>query len=140
MKNTKQKSLTELFAQVEPADLVKFGLIPELVGRLPVIASLEELTEEALISILCQPKNALIKQYQALFEMEGVKLTVTDSALKAIAQKAIARKTGARGLRSIVESILTEAMFEVPSLGNVKEVVIDEKTITNGEKPRYVQQ
>ena len=138
LKNTKQKSLTELFAQVEPADLVKFGLIPELVGRLPVIASLEELTEEALISILCQPKNALIKQYQALFEMEEVKLTVTESALKAIAQKAIARKTGARGLRSIVESILTEAMFEVPSLGNVSEVVIDEKTITNGEKPRYV--
>ena len=139
LKNTKKKSLTEAFAQVEPADLVKYGLIPELVGRLPVIASLEELTEEALISILTQPKNALIKQYQALFAMEDVKLTVTDAALKAIAQKAIARKTGARGLRSIVESVLTDAMFEVPSLGNVTEVVIEEETITKNEKPRYIQ-
>lgn len=138
LKSSEKKGLTELFAKVEPADLVKYGLIPELVGRLPVIASLEELTEEALVNILCQPKNALIKQYEALFAMEDVKLTVTDEALKAIAQKAIARKTGARGLRSIVESVLTDAMFEVPSLGNVKEVIVDEKTIMQNEKPRYI--
>ena len=137
LKSTKQKSLTELFAQVEPADLVKYGLIPELVGRLPVIATLEELNEEALTSILTAPKNALIKQYQALFAMEDVKLTVTDAALSAIAKKAIARKTGARGLRSIVENILTDVMFEVPSLENVKEVIVDEAVITKGEKPEY---
>ena len=137
LKNTKQKSLTELFAQVEPADLVKYGLIPELVGRLPVIATLEELNEEALTAILTAPKNALIKQYQALFAMEDVKLTVTDAALSAIAKKAIARKTGARGLRSIVEGILTDVMFEVPSLENVTEVIVDEAVITKGEKPEY---
>ena len=125
LKSKNEKSLTELFAQVEPTDLVKYGLIPELVGRLPVIASLEELTEEALISILVKPKNALIKQYQALFAMEGVKLTVTEDALKAIAKKAIARKTGARGLRSIVEGILTDVMFEVPSQDGIKEVLVD---------------
>jgi ATP-dependent Clp protease ATP-binding subunit ClpX len=129
--------LTELFAQVEPADLVKYGLIPELVGRLPVIATLEELNEEALTAILTAPKNALIKQYQALFAMEDVKLTVTDAALSAIAKKAIARKTGARGLRSIVEGILTDVMFEVPSLENVTEVIVDEAVITKGEKPEY---
>ena len=123
LKSKNEKSLTELFAQVEPTDLVKYGLIPELVGRLPVIASLEELTEEALISILVKPKNALIKQYEALFAMEGVKLTVTQDALVAIAKKAIKRKTGARGLRSIVESSLLDAMFEVPAkpeVGTVK--------------------
>ena len=138
LKSKNEKSLTELFAQVEPTDLVKYGLIPELVGRLPVIASLEELTEEALISILVKPKNALIKQYQALFAMEGVKLTVTDDALKAIAKKAIARKTGARGLRSIVEGILTDVMFEVPSQDGIKEVLVDRDVIENGKKPTYI--
>lgn len=138
LKNKKEETLTELFAQAEPADLVKYGLIPELVGRLPVIASLEELTEEALVSILVQPKNALIKQYQALFAMEDVTLTVTEDALKAIAQKAIKRKTGARGLRSIVEHVLTDVMFEVPELGNVKEVIVDRDTVDNDTKPRYV--
>ena len=133
-----KETLTELFAQAEPADLVKYGLIPELVGRLPVIASLEELTEEALVSILVQPKNALIKQYQALFAMEDVTLTVTEDALKAIAQKAIKRKTGARGLRSIVEHVLTDVMFEVPELGNVREVIVDRDTVDNDTKPRYV--
>ena len=102
LKSKNEKSLSELFSQVEPSDLVKYGLIPELVGRLPVIASLEELTEEALVSILVKPKNALIKQYEALFAMEGVKLTVTEAALEAIAKKALKRKTGARGLRSFV--------------------------------------
>ena len=138
LKSKNEKSLTELFAQVEPTDLVKYGLIPELVGRLPVIASLEELTEEALISILVKPKNALIKQYQALFAMEGVKLTVTEDALKAIAKKAIARKTGARGLRSIVEGILTDVMFEVPSQDGIKEVLVDRDVIENGKKPTYI--
>lgn len=138
LKNKNEETLTELFAQAEPADLVKYGLIPELVGRLPVIASLEELTEEALVSILVQPKNALIKQYQALFAMEDVTLTVTEDALKAIAQKAIKRKTGARGLRSIVEHVLTDVMFEVPELGNVKEVIVDRDTVDNDTKPRYV--
>ena len=137
-KKKNEKSLTELFAQVEPTDLVKYGLIPELVGRLPVIASLEELTEEALISILVKPKNALIKQYQALFAMEGVKLTVTEDALKAIAKKAIARKTGARGLRSIVEGILTDVMFEVPSQDGIKEVLVDRDVIDDGKKPTYI--
>ena len=138
LKSKNEKSLTELFDQVEPTDLVKYGLIPELVGRLPVIASLQELTEEALISILVKPKNALIKQYQTLFEMEGVKLTVTDTALTAIAKKALARKTGARGLRSIVEHVLTDVMFEVPGMKDVKEVVVDEKTITKNTKPLYL--
>lgn len=138
LKSKNEKTLTELFDQVEPTDLVKYGLIPELVGRLPVIASLQELTEEALISILVKPKNALIKQYQTLFEMEGVKLTVTDAALTAIAKKALARKTGARGLRSIVENVLTDVMFEVPGLKDVKEVVVDEKTITQNTKPLYL--
>ena len=138
LKSKNEKSLTELFAQVEPTDLVKYGLIPELVGRLPVIASLEELTEEALISILVKPKNALIKQYQALFAMEGVKLTVTDDALKAIAKKAIARKTGARGLRSIVEGILTDVMFEVPSQDGIKEVLVDRDVIDDGKKLTYI--
>ena len=138
LKSKNEKSLTELFAQVEPTDLVKYGLIPELVGRLPVIASLEELTEEALIRILVKPKNALIKQYQALFAMEGVKLTVTDDALKAIAKKAIARKTGARGLRSIVEGILTDVMFEVPSQDGIKEVLVDRDVIDDGKKPTYI--
>lgn len=138
LKSKNEKSLTELFAQVEPTDLVKYGLIPELVGRLPVIASLEELTEEALISILVKPKNALIKQYQALFAMEGVKLTVTEDALKAIANKAIARKTGARGLRSIVEGILTDVMFEVPSQDGIKEVLVDRDVIDDGKKPTYI--
>ena len=138
LKSKSEKSLTELFDQVEPTDLVKYGLIPELVGRLPVIATLQELTEEALISILVKPKNALIKQYQTLFDMEGVKLTVTEPALKAIAQKALARKTGARGLRSIVEHVLTDVMFEVPGQKDVKEVVVDEKTITQDTKPLYI--
>jgi ATP-dependent Clp protease ATP-binding subunit ClpX len=138
LKSKNEKSLTELFSQAEPTDLVKYGLIPELVGRLPVIASLEELTEEALISILVKPKNALIKQYEALFAMEGVKLTVTEPALVAIAKKAIQRKTGARGLRSIVESVLTDVMYEVPSMTDVKEVVVDDRVINEGAKPTFV--
>lgn len=138
LKSKNEKSLSELFSQAEPSDLVKYGLIPELVGRLPVIASLEELTEEALVSILVKPKNALIKQYEALFAMEGVKLIVTEKALEAIAKKALKRKTGARGLRSIVENVLTDVMYEVPSLGDVTEVVVDEHVINDSKQPTYI--
>ena len=132
------QTLTELFEAVEPADLVKYGLIPELVGRLPVIAVLEELTEEAFLSILTQPKNALVKQYQALFDMEGVELEGTGDALKAIARKAMARKTGARGLRSIVESALLDAMFEVPARPEVGKVILTAEVIDKGEKVQFV--
>ena len=123
---------------VEPEDLIKFGLIPELVGRLPVVATLAELTEDALIQILVEPKNALIKQYSKLLEMEGAELEVRPGALHAIAKKAIARKTGARGLRSIVEHSLMDVMFELPNEQNVAKVVIDENTITNGGKPLLI--
>ena len=121
-----------------PEDLIKFGLIPELVGRLPVVATLAELTEEALIQILLEPKNALIKQYSKLLEMEGAELEVRPAALHAIAKKALARKTGARGLRSIVEHALLDVMFELPNEQNVAKVVIDENTITNGAKPLLI--
>ena len=137
LKSTKKETLTELFSRVQASDLVKYGLIPELVGRLPVIATLDELTQEALVAILTQPKNALIKQYQALFAMEEVQLTVTEDALKAIARQAAERKTGARGLRSIVEGLLTDVMFEVPSQNNVKEVIIDEDVVLGKSQPRY---
>jgi len=123
---------------VEPEDLIKFGLIPELVGRLPVVATLAELTEDALIQILVEPKNALIKQYSKLLEMEGAELEVRPGALHAIAKKALARKTGARGLRSIVEHSLMDVMFELPNEQNVAKVVIDENTITNGAKPLLI--
>ncbi len=123
---------------VEPEDLIKFGLIPELVGRLPVVATLAELTEEALIQILVEPKNALIKQYAKLLEMEGAELEVRPGALHAIARKALARKTGARGLRSIVEHSLLDVMFDLPNQQNVAKVVIDENTITNGAKPLLI--
>lgn len=125
----------ELFKQVEPEDLIKFGLIPEFIGRLPVTATLEELDEDALIRILKEPKNALTKQYAALLELEGVTLEFRDDALKAIAQKSMQRKSGARGLRSIVENILLETMFDLPSQKDVSKVVIDETVITGDSKP-----
>ena len=124
------RSLTEMFASIEPADLVKYGLIPELVGRLPVIAALEELDEEALVAILTEPKNAVVRQFQALFSMEDVKLTFEPEALKSIAKLAVERKTGARGLRSIVEGVLLDTMFELPDEKDVSEVIITEKVIT----------
>ncbi len=119
----------ELLAEVEPDDLLKFGLIPEFVGRLPVVATLEDLDEPALISILTEPKNALVKQYEKLFEMEDVRLAFTDDALKAVAKKAIERKTGARGLRSIMEGILLDTMFDLPGLDGVEEVVINKEAV-----------
>jgi ATP-dependent Clp protease ATP-binding subunit ClpX len=128
----------ELFSELEPEDLLKFGLIPEFVGRLPVIATLGDLDEEALVEILTEPKNALVKQYQRLFEMENVELTYHEEALKAIARKAIERKTGARGLRSILEAILLDTMYELPGLKGVKEVVISAEVVTGEARPLYI--
>jgi ATP-dependent Clp protease ATP-binding subunit ClpX len=128
----------EVFRLVEPEDLLKFGLIPEFVGRLPVLATLEDLDEPALIQILTEPKNALVKQYQRLFEMENVDLTFHENALSAIAKRAIERKTGARGLRSIMEAILLDTMFELPALEGVQEVVISEEVVTGSARPLYI--
>ena len=135
LKNDKDRQdLTELFKQVEPEDLVRFGLIPELIGRLPVVTPLQELDEHALIQILTEPKNAIIKQYQALFQMENVELEFTQEALVAIAKKAIARKTGARGLRSIVENLLLDTMYDLPTL-NAKKVIVSKECVERNEKP-----
>ena len=131
-------NVDEMLQQVEPEDLIKFGLIPELIGRLPVLATLRELDEAALIEILIEPKNALIKQYHKLFAMEGVELEVRPSALQAIAKKALKRKTGARGLRSILENVLLDTMYEIPTLENVSKVVIDESTIESGAQPLMI--
>ena len=131
-------SLTEVFGQVEPQDIIKFGLIPELVGRLPVVATLAELTEDALVQILTEPKNALVKHYAKLLAMEGTELEVRPSALRAIARKALARKTGARGLRSILEQSLIDTMFELPNTPNVEKVVIEETTIDENKPPILV--
>ena len=138
VKSKSDKKVGELFREVEPGDLIKFGLIPELVGRLPVIATLGELTEDALVQILTEPRNALVKQYQQLFSMDGVELEVRPSALSAVARKALARKTGARGLRSIVEHALIDTMFELPSLESVAKVVLDEHNIDEDTKPLLV--
>ncbi|MBI3156043.1 MAG: ATP-dependent Clp protease ATP-binding subunit ClpX [Burkholderiales bacterium] len=133
-----EKRAADLFASAEPEDLIKFGLIPELVGRLPVVATLGELSEEAMIQILTEPKNALVKQYQKLFAMDGVELEIRPSALAAISRKALARKTGARGLRSILEHALIDTMFELPALDGVAKVVVDEHIIEDGTKPLLV--
>ena len=132
-----ERAMGEILHGVEPEDLLKFGLIPEFVGRLPVVATLEDLDEEALIEILTQPKNALVKQYQRLFDMEKVHLEFTDEALRAISQKAIIRKTGARGLRSIMESILLESMFDLPSMNNLESVMINHEVVYGGVQPLY---
>ncbi|WP_157265168.1 ATP-dependent Clp protease ATP-binding subunit ClpX [Azohydromonas aeria] len=133
-----EKRVSDLFREAEPEDLIKFGLIPELVGRLPVVATLGELTEDALVQILTEPKNALLKQYQRLFGMDGVELEIRPSALSAIARKALARKTGARGLRSIMEHALIDTMFDLPTLDGVAKVVVDEHNIEEGAKPLLV--
>lgn len=129
------KTLGQLFREVEPEDLIKYGLIPEFIGRLPVLATLEELDEEALIQILTEPKNALIKQYQRLFEMENVDLAFDEAALKAVAKKALDRKTGARGLRSILENVLLDTMYDLPSMKDVGTVEVNEAVINSSEKP-----
>jgi ATP-dependent Clp protease ATP-binding subunit ClpX len=130
-----ERSFGEVLASIQPEDLLKFGLIPELVGRLPVIATMEELVEEDLIRILKEPKNALSKQYQKLFAYEGITLRFTEGAYKAIAQKAIARKSGARGLRSVMEECMLDVMYELPSDEHATECVINEQVITSGEYP-----
>jgi ATP-dependent Clp protease ATP-binding subunit ClpX len=138
VKSVDDRRTGEVLRHLEPEDLLKFGLIPEFVGRLPVIATLEDLDEVALMEILSAPKNALVKQYQRLFEMEDVKLTIPDEALKSIARKAIERKTGARGLRSIMEAILLETMFDLPGLENVQEVVISKEVVEVDAKPLLI--
>ena len=138
VKSKKQRSLTQSFKEIEPEDLIKFGLIPELIGRMPVVASLSELTEEALMQILTEPKNALVKQYAKLLSMEGAELEIRPSALKAIAKKALNRKTGARGLRSILENALIDTMFDLPNTNNVAKVVVDESTIDENKPPLLV--
>lgn len=135
VKAQEETKISELFKEVEPEDLIKFGLIPELIGRLPVIATLDELDEDALIQILTEPKNALTKQYEYLFDMEGAKLTFEDEALTAVAKQAMKRKTGARGLRSIIENALLDTMYELPSMDDAKEVVVTGAVIENGGKP-----
>ena len=123
---------------VQPEDLLKFGLIPEFIGRLPIISTLEDLDEESLIKILVEPKNSLTKQYLKLFEIEGVKLTFAKDALRAVAQKAILRKTGARGLRSIIEEVLLETMFDLPSIEGVEEVMLNKEVINGKIKPLLI--
>lgn len=131
-----EKSFDELIKEIQPEDLIKYGLIPEFVGRIPVIVSLEELDESSLVRILLEPKNAIVKQYQELFRMDDVKLDFTEGALQSIAKKAYERKTGARGLRSIIENILMDIMFEIPSRDDVEEVIITEEAVTQGSEPQ----
>jgi ATP-dependent Clp protease ATP-binding subunit ClpX len=138
IKSKAQRSVTDVFREVEPEDLIKFGLIPELVGRMPVVATLAELSEDALVRILTEPKNALVKQYSKLLAMEGVDLEIRPNALRAIAKKALNRKTGARGLRSILEQSLIDTMFDLPNTANVDKVVVDESTIDEAKPPLIV--
>ncbi len=138
VKSKAEKSVTETLRQTEPEDLVKFGLIPEFVGRLPVVATLQELDEHALIEILVEPKNALVKQYQKLFQMEGIELEIRSGALHAIARKAIKRRTGARGLRSILEGALLDIMYDLPAMENVSKVVVDEGVIEGNGQPLLI--
>ena len=135
IQSKEEKDVGSLFKEIIPEDLLKFGLIPEFVGRLPIVVTLDSLDESALISILSEPKNALVKQYTKLFNLDNVELEFTQEALKAIAQKAIARKTGARGLRSIIEDVMTDIMFDIPSNERINKVIITEATINSGEKP-----
>jgi len=137
VKGPDERTVGELLKDLLPEDLHKYGLIPEFIGRLPVIATLEDLDEDALVTILTQPKNALVKQYQKLFDLEETDLKFTDDALISIAQKAIERKSGARGLRSIIEGLLLDAMFEVPDLDDVTEVIVEKDTVEKGNKPTY---
>ena len=133
-----RKDLSETFRKVEPDDLVKYGLIPEFVGRLPIVATLGELDELTLVKILSEPKNALVKQYGKLFDMEGAQLEFRDSALKAVARLAMERKTGARGLRSILEGVLLDTMYNLPSMKDVTKVVVDESVITGESEPLLI--
>ena len=138
VRNDDERGIGEIFKDLEPEDLLKFGLIPEFVGRLPVLATLEDLDQDALVTILTEPKNALVKQYQRLFELEDTKLNFTDDALNAIAKRAIERKTGARGLRSILEDILLDTMFDLPGLDEVAEVVVNEEAVSSDSSPLMI--
>jgi ATP-dependent Clp protease ATP-binding subunit ClpX len=138
VKSKQSKDLSGLLKEVEPDDLLKFGMIPEFIGRLPVIATLEELDESALVRVLTEPRNALVKQYKRLLEMDGVNLTFTEGALRAFAAEAIRHKAGARGLRAIMERSMLEIMYDIPSNKSVKEVVISEEVVLKGEKPLVV--
>lgn len=138
VRDNDNRGIGEMFKELEPEDLLKFGLIPEFVGRLPVLATLEDLDQDALVIILTQPKNALVKQYQRLFDLEDTQLTFTDEALQAIANRAIERKTGARGLRSILEEILLDTMFDLPVMENVDEIVVNEEAVTTKAGPLVI--
>ena len=138
VRDNDSRGVGEVFKELEPEDLLKFGLIPEFVGRLPVLATLEDLDQDALVIILTQPKNALVKQYQCLFDLEDTQLTFTDEALQAIAKRAIERKTGARGLRSILEEILLDTMFDLPGMENVDEIVVNEEAVTTKAGPLVI--
>jgi len=138
VRDNDSRGVGEIFKELEPEDLLKFGLIPEFVGRLPVLATLEDLDQDALVIILTQPKNALVKQYQRLFDLEDTQLTFTDEALQAIAKRAIERKTGARGLRSILEEILLDTMFDLPGMENVDEIVVNEEAVTTKAGPLVI--
>ncbi|MBT5353000.1 MAG: ATP-dependent Clp protease ATP-binding subunit ClpX, partial [Rhodospirillales bacterium] len=133
-----ERQTGDVLREIEPEDLLKFGLIPEFVGRLPVLATLNDLDKDALIEILTAPKNALVKQYQRLFDMEDVKLSFTDGALDTIAERAVERKTGARGLRSIMETILLDSMYELPGMDSVEELVINREVVDDSAKPLYI--
>ena len=138
MSKEESDDIGKIFAQVEPEDLIKFGLIPELIGRLPVLTTLEELDEDALVNILTQPKNALVKQYQALFAMEGVQLEIQPSALRAIAKITQERKTGARGLRSVLEDVLLDTMYTLPDQKNIAQVIVNKAVIEKKQAPKLV--
>jgi ATP-dependent Clp protease ATP-binding subunit ClpX len=138
VKNTQDKKTGEWMKSLEPEDMLKYGLIPEFIGRLPMIATLEDLDEKSLIKILQEPKNSLTKQYQELFKLDGAKLTFKDNALKEIAQKAINKKTGARGLRSILENVLLKTMFDLPSQDNIEEVIVDASAVKGLTQPILV--
>ena len=138
IESKQERNISELLQKLAPQDLLKFGLIPEFIGRLPVVAKLNQLDEEALCDILTKPKNALVKQYQSLFGMDGVELDFDDEAISAIAKKALKRNTGARGLRSIIEEVMTDIMFEVPSDKDVKKCVVHEDCITKDKQPELI--
>ena len=138
MRSEDDRKIGDLLRTLEPEDLLKFGLIPEFVGRLPVVATLEDLDEDALIEILTKPKNALVRQYQRLFDMEDVRLSFSEDALRQISRRAIQRKTGARGLRSIMEGILLDTMYELPGLDGVEEVVINAEVVEGRAQPLYI--
>ena len=138
VKHFKEQSTGELIKSLEPEDLIKYGLIPEFVGRMPVLATLEDLDVQSLVKILKEPKNSLLKQYETLFEFDNVQLIFKDDAVREIAKKAISKKTGARGLRSIIEALLLKTMFELPTMDNVEEVIVDQSAVKNKGKPLII--